>query len=121
MIIIHQTFLNFSKFLIKDFKKQNKMFSKLRGPYKRYLYDDNVSIPDRTRYDYMAQIKKQKNNNNNNLANNQENLSSNSQFSINNNLINNNLINNHLHKCNNIISIHKHIQYQRNNKYSNII
>lgn len=56
------------------------MFSKLRGPYKRYLYDDNVSMPDRTRYDYMTQIKKQKNNNNNNLANNQENLSSNSQF-----------------------------------------
>ena len=97
------------------------MFSNLRGPYKRYLYNDNVSMPDSTRYDYMAQIKKQKNNNNNNLANNQENLSSNSQFSINNNLINNNLINNHLHKCNNIISIHKHIQYQRNNKYSNII
>ena len=33
--------------------------SKLRGPYKRYLYDDNVSIPDRTRYDHLSQIKKQ--------------------------------------------------------------
>ena len=56
------------------------MCSKLRGLYKRYLYDDNVFMPDKTRYDYMAQIKKQKNNNNNIQANNQENLSSNSQF-----------------------------------------
>ena len=55
------------------------MCSKLRGLYKRYLYDDNVFMPDKTRYGYMAQIKKQKNNNNNIQANNQENLSSNSQ------------------------------------------
>ena len=26
---------------------------KLRGPYKRYLYDENVSIPERTRQAYF--------------------------------------------------------------------
>jgi hypothetical protein len=32
--------------------------SKLRRPYKRYLYDESVSIPEHTRYDHLCQIKK---------------------------------------------------------------
>jgi hypothetical protein len=68
---------------------------KLRGPYKRYLYDENVSIPERTRYDHLSQIKKKALIDNNQfLINNQDNSP---KLSAASNLITTPIVNQHHH------------------------
>ena len=45
---------------------------KSRGSYKKYLYDPNIPVPDRTRYEYLIQHKKQTaNNQSHSLSNNE--------------------------------------------------